>query len=139
MKGGDTGIKLILPNGNQDSIYYKPGIQPKELQVGEFMLVPVFQIFGSEELSSAAATLAKRIPEPFIYLNPEDGKELDLQTGEWIQLETATTKFQLKVRWEYSIKKGLAGISVGLPGMPFIEVPGKGKIYKITQNGFNGN
>jgi len=139
MKGGDTGIKLIQPNANSDSIYYKPLFQPVELQAGEFMLVPVFQIFGSEELSSAAATLVKRIPEPFIYMNPEDGKELDVQTGVWIQLETATTKFQLKAHLKDSIKKGLAGISVGLPGMPFIEVPGNAKIQKITQNGFNGN
>ena len=139
MKGGDTGIKLIVPIGNPDRIYYKPLFQPVELQAGEFIMIPAYQIFGSEELSSSAATLAKRIPEPFIYLNTEDGKELDVETGEWIQLETATTKFQLKVRWEDSIKKGLAGISVGLPGMPFIEVPGKGKIHKITQNGFNGN
>ena len=139
MKGDDTGIKLIETPLIPSWTYFIPEKQALDLLQGEFLIVPAFQIFGSEELSSAAVTLSKRIPEPFIYLNPTDGKELEIETGEWIQLETATTKFQVKVQLEDQIKMGIAGISVGLPGMPFFDVPGKGKIHKLTQNGFNGN
>jgi len=130
MKGGDSGIKLIEPALNKENIYFKPENHTIELKKGEWVIVPVFQIFGSEELSSGAATLAKRIPEPFVYLNPEDSIAFDVKTGDFIQLEIESNHLKIKVKIEESIGKNIAGLSFNLPGMPFIDLPGKGIFYK---------
>jgi NADH-quinone oxidoreductase subunit G len=130
MKGGDSGIHLIEPNGNPVKSYFKADAETIEIQNGEWLIVPVYQIFGSEELSSAAATLAQRIPEPFVYLNPEDAWRLEVKENDIVQLEVAKTVLKIKVKLEESIGQGIAGLTVGLPGMPFMDLPGGGKIYK---------
>jgi NADH-quinone oxidoreductase subunit G len=130
MKGGDSGIKLIKQTKSPAVLYFKPEKQSNVLQKGEWLIAPVFQIFGSEELSSAASTLAKRIPEPFVYLNTNDSVDLDVKTGEFIRLEIDAVQLKIKVIIEESIGKGIAGCSVNLPGMPYIDLPGKGKFYK---------
>lgn len=130
MKGGDSGMRLLEPKDNPVRSYFKADTGSVELQKGECRLVPVYQIFGSEELSSASATLAKRIPEPFVYLNPEDAKALDVNENEFIQLVASKIVLKIKVKIEESIGPGIAGLAVGLPGMPFMEVPGSGKLSK---------
>jgi NADH-quinone oxidoreductase subunit G len=111
-------------------MYFKTDILSIELNKDEYLIVPVYQIFGSDEMSSAASTLAQRIPEPFVYLNPKDAEVLRLENDELVQLEIGNTILKIKVKTEESIGQGMAGLSVNLPGMPFVDLPGKGKFYK---------
>jgi NADH-quinone oxidoreductase subunit G len=131
MKGGDAGIRLIEPIKNAKTTYFKANIQPIELMKGEFLIVPVYQIFGSDEMSSAASALSQRIPEPFVYLNPKDAEMLKLEADALVQLEIENTILTIKVRTEASINQGMAGLSVNLPGMPFVDFPGRGKFEKM--------
>ena len=130
MKGGDSGIILIKPALVTKHIYFRPENHPIVLQKGEWLIIPAFQIFGSDELSSLAASLSKRIPEPFVYLNPDDSIAFDVKTGDFIQLEIGSIHLKIKVKIEESIGKSIAGLSFQLPGMPFIDLPGKGVFYK---------
>jgi NADH-quinone oxidoreductase subunit G len=130
MRGGDSGIKLIEPTGNKSTLYFKPENLQNELPKGVWLIVPVFQIFGSEELSAVASTLSKRIPEPFVYLNPDDSMELGVKTDDFIQFETDDIQLKIKVIVEESVGKGIAGCSVNLPGMPYLDLPGIGKFNK---------
>jgi len=127
MKGGDSGIRLIEPAGNPKTTYFKAEIQTIEPQKGEWLIVPVYQIFGSDELSASAPALAQRIAEPFVYLNPKDAETMSVDNDEFILLEVSSTKLNLKVQIEESIGQGIAGLSVNLPGMPFIDLPESGK------------
>lgn len=127
MKGGDAGIKLIEPIENAKTTYFNPNIQPIELTKDDFLIFPIYQIFGSDEMSSAASTLSQRIPEPFVYLNPKDAEVLKLEANELVQLEIANTILKIKVRTEASINQGMAGLSINLPGMPFVDLPAKGQ------------
>jgi NADH-quinone oxidoreductase subunit G len=130
MKGGDAGIRLIELDESAQKMYFKTDILSIELNKDEYLIVPVYQIFGSDEMSSAASTLAQRIPEPFVYLNPKDAEVLRLENDELVQLEIGNTILKIKVKTEESIGQGMAGLSVNLPGMPFVDLPGKGKFYK---------
>jgi len=129
-KGGDSGIRLIEPTDHPTNTYFKAITGSDKTGKGEWLIVPVYQIFGSEELSSAATTLAKRISEPFIYLNPDDAKELKTENETVIKLEISTVSLSVKVIIEESIGQGIVGLSIGLPGMPFIDLPGKGKLFQ---------
>lgn len=131
MKGGDPGIRLIEPVEESKTEYFKvlPEVENHE---NEWQIVPVYQIFGSEELSVVSTALAKRIKEPFIYLNPEDAKSKDLNDGDMVELETSETKLKIKVRIENSVQKGLAGLAKDLPGMPFVALPDYGRFEKIN-------
>jgi len=131
MKGGDAGIRLIEPAENPENSYFKTTSQTAGLQKGEWLIVPVYQIFGSEELSASASSLAQRIPEPFIYLNQEDADILNVVDQEIVQIEISKNKLKIKIKIENSLRQGIAGLTVQLPGMPFFDLPGWVKIYKI--------
>jgi NADH-quinone oxidoreductase subunit G len=102
-----------------------------EFQKDEWLIVPVYQIFGSEELSSAGSTICQRIQEPFVYLNQKDTELIGAADNDLIQIEISGSKLKIKIKIENSLRQGIAGLSVNLPGMQFIDLPGRGKIYKI--------
>jgi NADH-quinone oxidoreductase subunit G len=131
MKGGDPGIRLIEATEGGKHSYFKISPQTFELQKDEWLIVPVYQIFGSEELSSVGPAMAQRIREPFIYLNQKDAEIVGAVDGDLIQLEISKSIFKIKVKIENSLRHGIAGLSINLPGMQFIDLPGRGKFYKI--------
>jgi NADH-quinone oxidoreductase subunit G len=131
MKGGDPGIRLIEPGEGGTISYFKASAQLYKAQKDEWFIIPVYQIFGSEELSSASPSVAQRIQDPFVYLNQKDADIINADEGDLIQLEISKTIIKIKVKIENSIHQGLAGLSVNLPGMQFIELPGYGKFNKL--------
>jgi NADH-quinone oxidoreductase subunit G len=114
LKGGNPGVRLIEPGEGHSISYFKTNLQPFEYKKDEWLIVPVYQIFGSEELSSAGSAVAQRI-----------------QDGELIQLEVQENNLGIKVKIEDSLPQGVAGLPVNLPGMQFIDLPGRGKLIKL--------
>jgi NADH-quinone oxidoreductase subunit G len=130
MKGGDPGLRLIEAAEERNNSYFEINRQTYEYQKGELIIVPVYRIFGSEELSSVACTLSQRIQEPFLSLNQKDADISGVKDGDLIQLEMMKNKLIIKARIENSLPGGIAGLTVNLPGMPFIDLPGRGKLLK---------
>ena len=130
MKGGDPGVRLIEPGEVHNNSYFKTGSQVFEYKKDEWLIVPVYQIFGSEELSSAGSAVAERIQEPFLYLNQMDADIFRIKDGELIQLEVRGNKLIIKARIENSIQQGMAGLFENLAGMQFIDLPSPGKLIK---------
>jgi NADH-quinone oxidoreductase subunit G len=131
MKGNDPGIRLIEPDKGDNDSYFTFSSQSIEVQKDEMSLIPVFRIFGSEELSSAGPAIGKRIEEPFVYLNMEDAEKLGVSESDLVQLEISKIKIKIKVKIENSLLHGIAGISVNLPGMQFADLPCGVKINKV--------
>ena len=130
MKGGDPGIRLIEPGDGNNNSYFEINPQTSELQSDELLVIPVYQIFGSEELSSASSAITQRIEEPFLILNQKDAEIFGIKDGEPVRLEIPGQKLKIKAKIENSLKQGIIGLSVNLPGMQFIEIPCSGKIFK---------
>jgi NADH-quinone oxidoreductase subunit G len=131
MKGGDPGIRLIEPVERHDNSYFKINHQTIEYQKGVWLIVPVYHIFGCEELSSAGSAIAQRMEEPFLFVNQKDAELLSIKQGEIIQLKITGSTIEIKVKIESSLQQGVAGLSVNLPGMQFIDLPGRGELLKL--------
>jgi hypothetical protein len=76
--GGDPGLRLLEPPAEARGAYY--GRPPAAFQAGEegWLLVPLYHIYGSEELSSQSPPVTELIPEPYLALNPADAGALGL-------------------------------------------------------------
>ena len=131
MKGGDPGVRLFESAEEGNHIYFKHKAQITVVQKDEWLIVPVYQIFGSDELSSASTSILQRIHEPFVLMNKKDADIITVKDGDTVQLEILKIKLKVKVKIGKSIVQGLAGLSVNLPGMPFIDIPGRGKFHKL--------
>jgi NADH-quinone oxidoreductase subunit G len=131
LKGGNPGIRLIEPSGVGKNVYFGQVTQDRKINKDEWMIVPVYRIFGSDELSSDSPSIAQKIEKPFVLMNQKDADVISLKEGDSVQLEISKVRLTLKVKIENSLQNGMAGLSVNLPGMPFIDIPGTGKFHKL--------
>ena len=116
LRGGDPGKRLIEPadGGGRPS----PGTMPApfERRSKEWLAVPLYHIFGSEELSVLSAGVAELSPAPYIGLNPADAETLGLSAGAELNLALGGVPRRLPVTLIPSLPTGVAGIPAGLPG-----------------------
>ncbi len=129
LRGGDPGIRLFEASGKQLSFYNDV---PEKFKSGDnkLWIVPIHHIFGSEELSANSASVSKRVPQPYLLMNQEDGAKLKLAEGESIELEMDGQQIKLPVKLSTSISMGVAGLPVGLPKLSFFELPGWGLLRR---------
>lgn len=131
LKGGDPGVRLIESAKGSKNIYFSYKELVPERQKDEWLIVPVYQIFGSEELSSLSPSVLQKTLQPFVLMNKMDAEVLILKEGDVVKLEILNNNSIVKVKIDNSIKHGLAGLSVNLPGMKFVDLPAAGKFHKL--------
>jgi NADH-quinone oxidoreductase subunit G len=154
LKGGDPGERLIEPMQGKKVAYFQNvpgGFKPC---AGEWLLLPLHHVFGSEELSILAPAIAELSPQPYLALNPSDASDLGLSAGDEVQLRlrqrtdapadgltgtepTATAEnYRLPVRFKPELLHGTAGLPAGLPGLGVlagIALPAWGELKKAEK------
>jgi len=132
LRGGDPGRRLIEPAPVQEISYFQEipaAFKPRDKQ---WRLVPLYHIFGSEELSILAPGVAERAPQPYLALNPEDASHLGVKEGDTIELSLGSRAHRLPVRLNTALPKGVVGMPVGLPGWPEMALPTYGTLSRGT-------
>jgi NADH-quinone oxidoreductase subunit G len=114
LRCGDPGVRIIEPGGNRPA-YFDELPPPFEPRKDEWLVLPLYHIFGSEELSRTAPGIAHLAPEPYVALNPEDAAGL----GERVELFGA----RFPVTISAGMPRGLAGVPAGVPPFEGIELP----------------
>ncbi|PYT07284.1 MAG: NADH-quinone oxidoreductase subunit G [Acidobacteria bacterium] len=130
--GGDPGLRLIEPPPTDARASLFDRIPPPfERRAGEFRLVPLYHIFGSDELSALAPGVAELAPAPYLALHPDDAREAGIADGGTVEIGLAGGGRRLPVRLAPELARGAAGVPVGLPGMEGIRLPEWGRIVKL--------
>ncbi|HWB87146.1 MAG TPA: NADH-quinone oxidoreductase subunit NuoG [Bryobacteraceae bacterium] len=101
LHGGDPGVRLIEP-GSQKPLYFGDVPPAYERRAGEWFVVPLYHIFGSDELARFAPAVAQLAPEPYVALHPDDAARFD---GE---AELLGVRLAVKIVPE--LPRGVAGI-----------------------------
>lgn len=123
MKGGDPGLRLIEPQENARVNYFKPALTGESSKTGEYTIVPVYRIFGSEELSSKAEAITERIPKPFILMNEKQAGMLKAAENDFVIIEISQNIIEVQVRIDDKIADRIIGLTVNFPEMPFVDLP----------------
>lgn len=114
LKGGVPGARLIEPSGLPQSA---PETVPAPFapRAGEWLLVPLYHIFGSDELSERSPAIASLAPQPYVALGVEDAAQLAVSAGQ--EVSVAGRRLPVKIMPE--LPRGVAGLPAGLaPGIP---------------------
>jgi NADH-quinone oxidoreductase subunit G len=130
LTGGNPGVRLIEPNGTNEPTYFTavPEIfQPLE---GQLWMVPLYHIFGSEELSARATAVSKRVVKPYVLIHQSNAQNLKLTEGQKVSFEIAGQTYALPVKISTIIKPNVAGFPRGLPGVPYSDLPAWGIFRK---------
>lgn len=125
--GGDPGKRLIEPDESREAVYFTDLPEAFGRREGEWLVVPAFHIFGSEELSALGAAVSERVPKPYVGMNEGEANALRKKEGDEVALELGNAVRSLPVRIIASLPSGLIALPVGLPGLEGIAAPKWGK------------
>jgi NADH-quinone oxidoreductase subunit G len=114
LRGGDPGIRLIEPSLEPGWQYSSTIPARFQRQPDVWVLVPIFHIFGSEELSRHAQGIAQLAPLPYVALNPVEASQSGVNVGERIKLSIEGSLFELEVQLRADLPRGVAGVPAGL-------------------------
>jgi NADH-quinone oxidoreductase subunit G len=128
LRGGDPGIRLIEPALGAVPRYYDEVPAAFAKRNGEWLIVPLHEIFGSEELSRLAPAVAERVPPSYLALNTHDATGLRIAEGAMVAVDLGGDISRLPVRVRPDLPSGVAGLVVGLSGSIGILLPAWGNL-----------
>jgi NADH-quinone oxidoreductase subunit G len=128
LRGGDPGRRLIEPAQIGKPSYFNDAPRAFQPSDREWLVAPLYHIFGSEELSALSEGVAERAPQPYLALNPDDAIAVRARDGEEIELVLDGAVYRLPVRFHPALPRGVAGLPVGLSELPWAALPGRGRI-----------
>src|SRR5215468_302466 len=126
LRGGDPGRRLIEPAQVEKPSYFDATPEAFRPHSGEWLVAPLYHIFGSEELSVLSAGIAERAPRPYLALNPDDAIAMRAPEGEEVEVVLNGAVYRLPVRFHPALPRGVAGLPVGLSELPWAPLPSWG-------------
>jgi NADH-quinone oxidoreductase subunit G len=131
LRGGDPGVRLIEPATEAVASHVSaipPAFKPR---IEEWLIVPLFHLFGSEELSMAAPAIEELAAKPYMMLRPDDAHRIGVEAGEDVELSLSGWTLRLTVKLESGLPRGIAGLPIGLPGIGSVTLPAWGRILRL--------
>ena len=94
------------------------------------LLVPLYHLFGTEELSVHAPGIASLAAGPYLALGPRDAKQFMASHGDTVELTLDGQRFQCRMAIVQGLPPGVAGYPAGVPPLGSRTVPAFGSIVK---------
>ena len=117
LRAGDPGIRLIEPKG--DGLNWFTGVpKPFAPAAGQWQVVPLYHLFGSDETSALAAPIQERIVPAYVALAKAEADKLGVNDGALLSLQVGSHKLSLPLQIDDSLSLGVIGLPVGLAGIP---------------------
>ncbi len=123
LKGGDPGVRLFEISEQSDSSYFDNIPEAYSVKDGEWTVVPLYHIFGSEELSAQSPAVKTRVPSPYVALNINDAARAGIAEGDLITIQFNDHPLPFPVNLRSSIAEGLIGLPKGLDATKGIQYP----------------
>ena len=123
LRRGDAGVRLIDP-GAAGAAYFDEIPAPFAVQPGEWLLVPMPHIFGSEELSRLSPPIAQLAPAPYLALNRAGAAQFGR--------EAKCLGHRVPVKLAAELPDGIAGVPMGIAPFAGLELPMRAKIASVS-------
>lgn len=111
-QGKTLGVRLLEAQPSNRPLETLTPPQAFARQDKNWLLVPIYRIFGSEELSVQAPAIAALTGDAFILLHPEDAARLSVGPGDGV---TVDNRLSFPLQLDNSLVQGCAGYAAGFP------------------------
>ena len=129
LHGGNPGKRLFEPSGTTVGTE-TPTIPPPFTPIpNEWLVLPLYHIFGSDPLSAQSPAIKERIPQPYIALNDPDAAKAGILEGHYVEVLLNGQKHRLQVKLHMGLPHGTAGLPKGLTATAGLQFP-----FSITLN-----
>ncbi len=133
LHGGDPGKRIIQPSAEDKSDYIADMPEVFKPSDDEWLTVPGYYIFGSEELSGLSGALKERIPEPVVGLSPDDANKLGIQKDDKVEFTVMDEKVKFKAKVFMNLPEGVMIFPYGMSGFPFASVSRRIKLNGVKE------
>jgi len=116
--GGSPGLSLIEMSGSVGSSYFDEIPPAFESRSHVYLTVPLYHIFGSEELSRLSPPILERSPAAYVALNPVLAERIGLEPGQEAEVESGGRSLRLPARLVDTLPADTVGLPIGFPGVP---------------------
>lgn len=136
IKGGSSGARLIesgqsLGGGlNADTRSIPTAFHPSD--TGS-LLVPVYRVFGSDELSSQAPAIAEMSGDAQFVISSESAAKLEVVDGDGISVSINGLEVTLEACVDSSLADGCVGFTAGMPGTESLVATAVGLIVSLRK------
>ena len=131
LKSGDPGIRIISTNNDKSAEWFKTDDVPEKMADSRLWLIlPKYEIFGSEELSSLSPAIIERIPQPYALMSPESANQLGVCEGDGVLVSVGERAISLMVKIEPNVPSQAVCLPAGFPATAGIAFGDKGKVSK---------
>jgi NADH-quinone oxidoreductase subunit G len=115
---GDAGERLIEVNAQATLHYFTEIPAAFVASATKLRLVPLYHLFGSEELSSRASVVQERIPTAYVAISAADAAQLGTKASSTVIVRALNKNLRLPVKVSAALAQGCVGLPVGLEGIP---------------------
>ncbi len=113
LHGGNPGKRLLEPGNSNVGAVNNSIPAPFAPKNGQKLALPIYYIYGSDELSAKSPAIAERIPETQFILNPADAAASGIAEGDTVSVELSGKNISLRVKFDESLASGTVGIPIG--------------------------
>ncbi|MGH9377543.1 MAG: NADH-quinone oxidoreductase subunit NuoG [Terriglobia bacterium] len=131
LRGGDPGVRLIEPGQGSAATHASNPPEAFAARPEEWLLVPLYHIFGSEELSAEAPAVAELSEKLYVAVSGEDAARLSRKENDEAQVTVNGLTLRLPVQIRPEMPAGVAGLPMGLPECGAWSLPAWGKVSKV--------
>ncbi len=130
LRSGDPGVRMFEAAGTEFR-FHDAVPAAFSARSGEWKVLPLHHIFGSDELSAMAAPVQERIPQAYALLPSQDLQRLGVGAGDTVEVAVGEKRIALPVRTSDKLQSGTVGLPVTLtelnmvPGTDWVTL-GKG-------------
>ena len=115
LHGGNPGVRLFEQKNNNFG-YFKNIPKTFSPKKGEWYVLPLYHIYGSDELSAQSPAVNERVSKPYIALNNSDASEAGVKEGDFLGIVLQGETLKLPVKLNTGLTKGTLGLPKGLKG-----------------------
>lgn len=120
LRKGDPGQRLIEPGKDASVNFFASIPSAFAARTDALRIVPLYHIFGSDELSARAPVVESRIPASYLALHPTDSARLGFVDSDLIALQIGDTTAHLSLVIDSQLATGCVGLPIGLAGVPVV-------------------
>ncbi len=128
---GNPGKRLLEPSSEstiEETTAIPSNFAPK---AGKKLALPIYYIYGSEELSAKSPAIQERIPEAQFILNPKDAAQEGIAEGDTLHLSVDGKDINLRVKFDESLANGTVGVPIGFKETVGIAFPFWAELKKV--------
>jgi NADH-quinone oxidoreductase subunit G len=131
LRSGNPGVRLF-ENPAQPADYFRDRPSKFQAREGEWLIVPLCHVFGSEELSIHSPGIKQLSPQPYIAVNDADAQRLGWTSGSAVEFAIDGENFRASVQVRPDLPDGVAGIPTGIPPFLGVHIPAWSRIVRAS-------